>query len=210
MSCHVGHLLDIDVDLSSGVGTPSLLDASLPRTPTGARDTPGAPSTPGHHVSGLTHELRASLPSGPLTSWSFDDVSTCLRVLGRNFHNEGNATDVSVFDTAAESCGLDGTQLVGVTGDSLRALGFARYDHRASIMDWVRQHLEVRPDLALPSKKRFGVRETHSCAKNFFQSHFSSRVAAHPPRPSRFRTPISREKQASRCCRREFAIASSP
>jgi hypothetical protein len=167
-------------DLSSGVGALAIGILSLDDAP--LADTPGMPATPAQIVSGLTHELCVTLPSGPLVSWSVEDVSTCLRVLGRDFvRNEGNATDVSVFDTAAESCQLDGTKLVQVTGDSLRALGFTRYDHRASIMDWVRQHLEVRPDLTRTPKLK------HTAGVNFFPtrtSPYASRQTA--PTPSQF------------------------
>ena len=161
----------MDVHPATGLGTPdgmrpigTLGKAPLPRTPAvgeGVETTPlhGTPA----HVPGLTPELRASLPSGSLATWSAEEVSRCLRVLGRDFsRDEGDATDVSIFDTAAMTCQLDGIQLAAVTGDALRAMGFVRYEHRAAIMDWVRHRLEVRPGVfPLPvHKTRFGIQTT--------------------------------------------------
>ena len=159
----------MDIHPLTGLGTPDLPigtlgSASLPRTPAAGEgvETPplhGAPT----HVPGPTPELCASLPSGSLATWSAEEVSRCLRVLGRDFtRDECDATDVSIFDTAAVTCQLDGNQLAAVTGDALRAMGFVRYEHRAAIMDWVRHRLEVRPGVfPLPvHKTRFGIQTT--------------------------------------------------
>ena len=161
----------MDVHPATGLGTPdgmrpigTLGKAPLPRTPAAGEGVETSPlhGTPAH-VPGLTPELRASLPSGSLATWSAEEVSRCLRVLGRDFsRDEGDATDVSIFDTAAMTCQLDGIQLAAVTGDALRAMGFVRYEHRAAIMDWVRHRLEVRPGVfPLPvHKTRFGIQTT--------------------------------------------------
>ena len=159
----------MDIHPLTGLGTPdgpigTLGSASLPRTPAAGEgvETPpvhGAPT----HVPGPTPELCASLPSGSLATWSAEEVSRCLRVLGRDFtRDECDATDVSIFDTAAVTCQLDGNQLAAITGDALRAMGFVRYEHRAAIMDWVRHRLEVRPGVfPLPvHKTRFGIQTT--------------------------------------------------
>ena len=93
----------------------------------------------------------------------------CLRVLGRDFtRDECDATDVSIFDTAAVTCQLDGNQLAAVTGDALRAMGFVRYEHRAAIMDWIRHRLEVRPGvfpppLAVRNERRVSALTTTQC-----------------------------------------------
>ena len=175
--------------------------AHPPRTPAAGEgvETPplhGAPT----HVPGPTPELCASLPSGSLATWSAEEVSRCLRVLGRDFtRDECDATDVSIFDTAAVTCQLDGNQLAAVTGDALRAMGFVRYEHRAAIMDWIRHRLEVRPGVFFPPrwqsgnerKTRFGFRprrtagkngETSATARARPSSHVPSRVAADAPR----------------------------
>ena len=195
----------MDIHPLTGLGTPDLPigtlgSASLPRTPAAGEgvETPplhGAPT----HVPGPTPELCASLPSGSLATWSAEEVSRCLRVLGRDFtRDECDATDVSIFDTAAVTCQLDGNQLAAVTGDALRAMGFVRYEHRAAIMDWIRHRLEVRPGvffpppLAVRNERRVSALTTTQCwqelakpsatARARHSSHFPSRVAADAPR----------------------------
>ena len=161
----------MDIHPASGLGTPDGIGpggtpeaAPLPGTPTAGEgaETSHIHRTPAHNP-GLTSELCASFPSGSLMTWSAEEVSRCLRVLGRDFsRDEGDATDVSIFCTAAMTCQLDGIQLAAVTGDALRAMGFVRYEHRAAIMDWVRHRLEVRPGVfPLPvHKTRFGIQTT--------------------------------------------------
>ncbi len=144
----------MDIHPATGLGTPDGIgpggtpgSAPLPGTPAAGEgvETPPLHRTPAHNP-GLNPDLRASLPSGSLMTWSAEQVSRCLRVLGRDFtRDEGDATDVSIFDTSAMTCQLDGIQLAAVTGDALRAMGFVRYEHRAAIMDWIRHRLEVRP-----------------------------------------------------------------
>ena len=188
----------MDIHPLTGLGTPdgpigTLGSASLPRTPAAGEgvETPpvhGAPT----HVPGPTPELCASLPSGSLATWSAEEVSRCLRVLGRDFtRDERDATDVSIFDTAAVTCQLDGNQLAAITGDALRAMGFVRYEHRAAIMDWIRHRLEVRPGFFSPPRWQSGNERRVSAKDHDTQlartaklsaTHFPSRVAADAPR----------------------------
>jgi len=195
----------MDIHPLTGLGTPdgpigTLGSASLPRTPAAGEgvETPplhGAPT----HVPGPTPELCASLPSGSLATWSAEEVSRCLRVLGRDFtRDECDATDVSIFDTAAVTCQLDGNQLAAITGDALRAMGFVRYEHRAAIMDWIRHRLEVRPGVFFPPRWQSGnerrvsaldhdtqlarTAKLSATARARHSSHIPSRVAADAPR----------------------------
>ena len=194
----------MDIHPLTGLGTPdgpigTLGSASLPRTPAAGEgvETPplhGAPT----HVPGPTPELCASLPSGSLATWSAEEVSRCLRVLGRDFtRDECDATDVSIFDTAAVTCQLDGNQLAAITGDALRAMGFVRYEHRAAIMDWIRHRLEVRPGVFFPpagspvTKDAFRQRTTtHSWQE---RRNFPRRTSPHASRQT-LRASVSRAR----------------
>ena len=202
----------MDIHPLTGLGTPdgpigTLGSASLPRTPAAGEgvETPpvhGAPT----HVPGPTPELCASLPSGSLATWSAEEVSRCLRVLGRDFtRDERDATDVSIFDTAAVTCQLDGNQLAAITGDALRAMGFVRYEHRAAIMDWIRHRLEVRPGFFSPPRWQSGNERRVSALDHDTQLARTAKLSAtararhsshFPPRASRqtLRASVSRAK----------------
>jgi hypothetical protein len=215
----------MDIHPLTGLGTPdgpigTLGSASLPRTPAAGEgvETPpvhGAPT----HVPGPTPDLCASLPSGSLATWSAEEVSRCLRVLGRDFtRDECDATDVSIFDTAAVTCQLDGNQLAAITGDALRAMGFVRYEHRAAIMDWIRHRLEVRPGVFFPpagspvTKDAFRQRTTtHSWQerRNFPRPHAT--LVAHPlARRGRRSARRSAVRRPPPCRRRAFGTGNSP
>ena len=192
----------------------------MPRTPAAGEgvETPplhGAPT----HVPGPTPELCASLPSGSLATWSAEEVSRCLRVLGRDFtRDECDATDVSIFDTAAVTCQLDGNQLAAVTGDALRAMGFVRYEHRAAIMDWIRHRLEVRPGVFFPPcwqsgnerKTRFGFRPRRTAGKNGETSRDRTRATLVALPPSRVAADAPRVGQPCEGHRHVAAARSAP
>ena len=124
--------------------TPADVDDHDLMTPTAAaRQTP-------KHVPGLTPELRAALPTKPLTQWSEADVAACLKVLGRDIAREGtnSAYDVSAFDSYAETFmarGIDGAKFASISIPQLNhELGVSSFNHRLKIVSWIKTYLEVR------------------------------------------------------------------
>jgi hypothetical protein len=113
--------------------------------------TPGARRTPQHmqHMLGMTPEMRAALPSHPLTQWTPRDVAICLKILGREVAREGSnsAGDVSAFDTYAEAfvaAGIDGAAFASISIPQLsHELGVGNYTHRLKIVSWIKGYLEV-------------------------------------------------------------------
>lgn len=102
------------------------------------------------HVPGVTPELRASLPTQPLTQWTEDDVAACLKILGREMAQEGtnSARDVSAFDAYAETFvakGIDGSKFASISIPQLNhELGVSNFNHRLKIVSWIKAYLEVR------------------------------------------------------------------
>lgn len=152
--------------------------------------TPATQHTP-QHVPGATPELRASLPTQPLTQWTEGDVAACLRILGREMAREGTnrARDVSAFDAYAETFaakGIDGAKFASITIPQLNhELGVSNFNHRLKIVSWIKAYLEVRAPSAregvfLPlarrlfSRSRHGRRALQKCVCFFFT--FSSCV----------------------------------
>jgi hypothetical protein len=206
----------MDIHPLKGLGTPdgpigTLGSASLPRTPAAGEgvETPpvhGAPT----HVPGPTPDLCASLPSGSLATWSAEEVSRCLRVLGRDFtRDECDATDVSIFDTAAVTCQLDGNQLAAITGDALRAMGFVRYEHRAAIMDWIRHRLEVRPGVFFPPRWQSGNERRVSALDHDTQLARTAKLSA-TARDTRRTSPRASRQTLRASVSRAKATAMSP
>lgn len=110
--------------------------------------TPSTQQT-SQHVPGLTPQLRAALPPDPLTQWSEEDVSACIKILGREFARDGtnSAHDVTTFDAYAETFltkGIDGQRFANISIPQLmHDLGVSNYNHRLKIVSWIKSYLEV-------------------------------------------------------------------
>lgn len=135
-------------------GTPpvgSLTMAPSPCTPADEDDamTPTAGRQTPQHVAGITPELRAALPSHPLTQWTEAEVAACIQVLGRDMAREGtnSARDVSAFDAYAETFlakGIDGAKFASISIPQLNhELGVSNFNHRLIIVSWIKTYLEV-------------------------------------------------------------------
>ena len=110
--------------------------------------TPVAKLSP-QHEPGVTPELRAALPTKPLTTWTTEDVAVCLKLLGREMAREGtnSARDVAAFDAYAETfmaqC-IDGSKFASISIPQLNhELGVSSFNHRLKIVTWIKAYLEV-------------------------------------------------------------------
>jgi kinesin family protein C2/C3 len=131
-------------------------------------------------------------------------------VLGRDFtRDECDATDVSIFDTAAVTCQLDGNQLAAITGDALRAMGFVRYEHRAAIMDWIRHRLEVRPGVFFPPRWQSGNERRVSALDHDTQLARTAKLSA-TARDTRRTSPRASRQTLRASVSRAKATAMSP
>lgn len=133
-------------------------------SPLGTQVEGNAPKGSARGLLGLTPELGAVFPSGPLATWSVEDVAARVCALGRELaHDVGTReNDIAAdFDAHADKfreSGVDGETLSRVTVAMLQNdLGVSVYEHRAKIVGWVKDHLEVRAQPAPASIVRFSV-----------------------------------------------------